>query len=215
MRLVIFDCDGVLVDSERISNRVLAEMLTAEGLEMTMEESRARYQGRLLGEIAQSAEQVLGHTLGEGWIERYESERDVAFVRGLESVPGARQTVERVQACGIAACVASQGTLAKTRRSLELTGLRDLFAEDALFSAEFVSRGKPYPDLFLHAAARIGVPPPDCVVVEDTPSGVSAGRAAGMRVIGYAADADETALSSAGAEIVRSMAEVPGLLGLP
>jgi beta-phosphoglucomutase-like phosphatase (HAD superfamily) len=111
-------------------------------------------------------------------------------------------------------CVASQGKLSKTRLSLELTGLRDMFAEDALFSAELVPRGKPYPDLFLHAARAMGVDPAGCVVVEDTPSGVTAAVAAGMRAIGYAADSDERALRRAGAELVWALNELPERLGL-
>jgi len=114
----------------------------------------------------------------------------------------------------VAVCVASQGKLEKTRLSLELTGLRRLFGEDALFSAESVPRGKPHPDLFLHAAGTMGAEPAACAVVEDTPSGVTAAVAAGMRVIGYAADSDEAALRAAGAEIVHSLDEVPRLLGL-
>lgn len=110
--------------------------------------------------------------------------------------------------------MASQGKLEKTRLSLELTGLLHLFDEQSLFSAHSVARGKPHPDLFLHAARTIGAEPSDCVVVEDTPSGVSAAVAASMRAIGYAADSDEAALRRAGAEIIQSLEELPVLLGL-
>jgi HAD superfamily hydrolase (TIGR01509 family) len=129
-------------------------------------------------------------------------------------VSGAARAVERVRSASVAVCVASQGKLEKTRLSLELTGLRDLFPDRALFSAESVARGKPHPDLFLRAAAVMGVAPAACVVVEDTPSGVTAAVSAGMRVLGYAADSDEAALRRAGAEIVRSLDELPGVLGL-
>ena len=111
--------------------------------------------------------------------------------------------------------MASQGRLAKTRLSLELTGLDALFAERARFSAEQVARGKPHPDLFLHAAAEMGMPARACVVVEDTPSGVQAAVAAGMRVVGYFADSDEQALRDAGAEQrIAAMPELPRLLGI-
>jgi HAD superfamily hydrolase (TIGR01509 family) len=129
-------------------------------------------------------------------------------------VPGAAQALGRVKAAGLLTCVASQGKLEKTRLSLELTGLRHLFAERSLFSAHSVARGKPHPDLFLHAAQTMGAQPEDCVVVEDTPSGVTAAVTAGMRAIGYAADSDETALRRAGAEIVYSLEAVPEMLGL-
>jgi HAD superfamily hydrolase (TIGR01509 family) len=212
--LVIFDCDGVLVDSESISNGVLAEMLTEEGLPTSLAEARHDYQGLLLDEVRTRAEDKLGRRLPEDWLGRYERRRAEVFRAELRPVPGAAQAVKAVGAAGLAACVASQGKLSKTRMSLELTGLRDLFADGHLFSAEQVPRGKPHPDLFLHAARAMGVDPVRCVVVEDTPSGITAALAAGMRAIGYAADSDEPALRRAGAEIVRALSELPERLGL-
>ncbi len=214
LQLVIFDCDGVLVDSEVISNTVLARLLSEEGLPTTLAQARRDYQGLLLEEVVCGAEAKLGRSLPAGWLERYERERTHAFREELQAVLGAAATVARIHAAGIAVCVASQGKLEKTELSLELTGLRPLFGERALFSAHAVPRGKPHPDLFLHAARTMGAEPAACVVVEDTPSGVTAAVAAGMRVLGYAADSDEQALRTAGAEIVHSLGEVPSLLGL-
>jgi HAD superfamily hydrolase (TIGR01509 family) len=214
LELVIFDCDGVLVDSEVISNGVLARMLSAEGLPTTLAQARHDYQGLLLDEVLRGAEGKLGRALPAGWLARYERERTDAFRTELEAVPGAAEAVATIAAAGVAVCVASQGKLEKTRLSLELTGLRHLFLDAALFSAHSVPRGKPYPDLFLHAASAMGAAPARCVVVEDTPSGVSAAVAAGMRVLGYGADSDETALQEAGAELVASLGEVPSVLGL-
>jgi HAD superfamily hydrolase (TIGR01509 family) len=214
LRLVIFDCDGVLVDSEVISNRVLARMLTTEGLPTTLVEARRDYQGLLLSEVLERAQERLGRSLAGDWLASYESERAAEFRRELRPVAGAAEVVEAVRAAGVAACVASQGKLEKTRLSLEITGLRHLFAERELFSAWSVARGKPYPDLFLRAAADMGVDPANCVVVEDTPSGVMAGVAADMRVLGYTADSDEQALRQAGSEVFGSMCDLPGLLGL-
>jgi HAD superfamily hydrolase (TIGR01509 family) len=212
--MVIFDCDGVLVDSERISNDVLARMLREQGLPMTLEQARRDYQGLLLGEIVDDAETRIGRPLPDGWVARYERDRGEVFRRELRSVPGASEVIARVTNAGLKVCVASQGKLEKTQLSLDLTGLRALFPDTALFSAHSVARGKPHPDLFLHAASVMGVDPSACVVVEDTPSGVSAAVSAGMRVFGYTADSDETALRDAGAEIVRSLLELPRLLGL-
>jgi HAD superfamily hydrolase (TIGR01509 family) len=212
--LVIFDCDGVLVDSERISNDVLARMLSVEGLPKTLAEARRDYQGLLLGDVVSAAEAELGRSLPAGWLEAYERARAEAFRRELQAVPGAAEAVARVCAAGVDVCVASQGKLEKTRLSLQLTGLRALFADRALFSAHSVARGKPHPDLFLHAARTIGADPSGCVVVEDTPSGITAAVAAEMRVFGYAADSDEDALRQAGAEILHTMEELPGRLGL-
>ncbi len=215
LRLVIFDCDGVLVDSEVISNGVLARMLSAEGLPTTLLEARRDYQGLLLGEVFERAQEKLGRALPQDLSSRFERERADAFQRELEPVRGAAEVVERVRAAGVDACVASQGKLEKTSLSLDITGLRRLFPERSLFSAWSVARGKPHPDLFLHAAAEMGVLPAQCVVVEDTPSGVAAGVAAGMRVFGYTADSHEPALRQAGAEVFSTMAELPALLGLP
>jgi HAD superfamily hydrolase (TIGR01509 family) len=212
--MVIFDCDGVLVDSETISNDVLARSLSDEGLSMTLEQTRRNYQGLLLGEIVDDAETKLGRPLADGWVARYERERSEVFKRELRPVPGADEVITQVTNAGLKVCVASQGKLEKTRLSLDLTGLRQLFPDGALFSAHSVPRGKPHPDLFLHAAHQMGVNPAGCVVIEDTPSGVTAAVSAGMLVFGYAADSDETALRDAGAEIFSSFEELPQLLGL-
>jgi HAD superfamily hydrolase (TIGR01509 family) len=214
LQLVIFDCDGVLVDSEPISNRVLAEALTAEGLPTTLEQALVEYKGLLLSDIVAHAEAKLGRPLPESWVEEYERDRIEGFRRELEPVPGAAEAVERVIAAGLEVCVASQGKLEKTKLTLGLTGLRELFADELLFSAYAVARGKPHPDLFLHAAKVMGVEPSQCVVVEDTTLGVRAASSAGMRALGYGADSDEAALRQAGAEVFRSLDELSVLLEL-
>jgi HAD superfamily hydrolase (TIGR01509 family) len=213
-KLVIFDCDGVLVDSEPISCSVLARLLTAEGLPTTLAQARRDYQGLLLTEVRASAEAKLGRALADDWLTGFERERAEEFARQLEAVSGALDAVERVTEAGLRVCVASQGKREKTELSLELTGLRGHFSDRALFSADEVLRGKPHPDLFLHAARMMGGEPEGCVVVEDTPPGVRAAISAGMRALGYAADSDEEALGRAGADTFHSMAELPRLLGL-
>jgi HAD superfamily hydrolase (TIGR01509 family) len=212
---VIFDCDGVLVDSEGISNRVLAEMLTAEGLPTTQKEALRDYKGLLLTDVVGRAEGKLGHALPRDWSGRYETERASAFRRELRPMPAAAETVERVMVAGIGVCVASQGKLSKTALSLQLTGLERLFAESARFSAHSVPNGKPAPDLFLHAASSMGAEPAGCVVVEDTALGIAAAVSAGMHAVGFASDGDRQALHEAGAaDILDSLAELPPLLGL-
>lgn len=213
-RLVIFDCDGTLVDSEEISTEALARSLSEHGLATTIAEARREYQGLLLTEIDARAQAKLGRPLPDGWLERFEHDRGERFRRELRAVAGAAETVREIKAAGIAVCVASQGKLEKTRLTLELTGLRELFAERQLFSAWSVARGKPHPDLFLHAAAAMGVEVGECVVVEDSPSGIVAARAAQMRVVGYAPQ-DGVELLRAGAdELVRSLDQLPTRLGL-
>ena len=145
LQLVIFDCDGVLVDSEVISNEVLARPLSAEGIEMELQETRREFQGLLLADIGARAEAKLGRKLLDDWLERYEREREEAFGRDLRPVPGAANGVQAISAAGIAVCVASQAKLEKIRLSLGLAGLRDLFQPEALFSSYSVPRGKPPP----------------------------------------------------------------------
>ncbi len=212
VQLVIFDCDGVLVDSEVISNRVLAEMLTEQGLPTTLPQARREYQGLLLDDVLSSAQARLGRPLPADWLERYEAVRADAFRRELKPVAGAADTVRRLLDGGVRVCVASQGKLEKTGLSLALTGLDRLFPEPVRFSAASVANGKPAPDLFLLAAATIGVEPPACAVVEDTPSGVRAAVTAGMRAIGYTADSDARGLRGAGAELLGSLGRLPYLL---
>ncbi|HEY3866116.1 MAG TPA: HAD family hydrolase [Solirubrobacteraceae bacterium] len=214
LQLVIFDCDGVLVDSEVISNEVLARALTEQGLPTTLAQSRRDYQGLLLADIDSRAQAKLGRPLEKDWLERYERNRTAAFRRELRAVPGVAAVVRRIETAGVAVCVASQGKLEKIRLSLKLTKLDHLFPDEVLFSAYSVPRGKPDPDLFLHAAQEMAAGPSRCVVVEDTPSGVTAAVAAGMRVFGYASDSDAPALRQAGAEVFATMEELPGLLGL-
>lgn len=214
LKLVIFDCDGVLVDSEPISNGVLAQALTAVGLPTTLKDALVEYKGLLLSETVAKAEAKLGRSLPEGWVAGYERDRAEVFRRELKPIPGAAAAVERVSGAGLEVCVASQGRLEKTWLTLGLTGLIDLFPDGAIFSAYSVARGKPHPDLFLHAARTMEVVPECCLVVEDTPIAVAAAVGAGMRVLGYAADADRTELRAAGAEVFESMPELPALLGL-
>ena len=213
-RLVIFDCDGVLVDSEGISNEVLARMLTAAGLPTSAEQSRRAYQGMMLADIVARAEGALGCALPADFQTSYERARDSEFRSRLRPTPGAAAAIKRIQEAGVRVCVASQGRLSKTELTLSVTGLRRLFDADALFSAYSVPRGKPSPDLFLAAAEAMDVEPSSCVVVEDTPSGVRAGVSAGMRVFGYVADSDRKALQIAGAEPFESMRELPSRIGV-
>jgi HAD superfamily hydrolase (TIGR01509 family) len=214
LQLVIFDCDGVLVDSEVISNGVLARLLTEAGVPLTLAETRRDYQGLLLDEILTRTAERFGRRLPDGFLDRFQAERAEEFRRELKPVPGAAEVIQHVKAAGIPVCVASQGKLEKTRMTLSLTGLDKLIPEDAVFSAYSVPRGKPHPDLFLHAAAVMGAKPEASVVVEDTPSGVLAAVAAGMRVLGFTADSDAAALREAGADVFESLDQVPGLLGL-
>ena len=205
--LVILDCDGVLVDSEPLSNRVLSEALTAAGHPMTAEETTAAFMGRSWV----SCEEIMRARFGavpEGLDADYRRRVAAAFDAELKPVPG---VVEALDAIHHPTCVASSGPHEKMRHTLALTGLYERF-EGRIFSAYDVARGKPAPDIFLHAAAGMGFAPADCVVVEDSPVGVEAACAAGMRVLGYAGHTDPALLSQADA-VFADMAELPGLIG--
>lgn len=197
--LVIFDSDGVLVDSEAISNRALAETLTACGLPTTPEQALAEYKGRILADVHARAEERHGQPLPDGWIEEFEALRALYFKEELREIPGVRELVEQVKAAGLDVAVATQGKPSKTDLTLGLTGLRELFDDDAVFTSYGVERGKPFPDLYLHAAEARGKSPDRCAVIEDTVLGITAGKAAGMTVFGYSAETPPQAIAAAGA----------------
>jgi HAD superfamily hydrolase (TIGR01509 family) len=208
---VVFDCDGVLVDSERINNGVFAELLTRAGLPMTMLECADRYMGRPTGECVTDAERELGRPVGFDLAAAYEAET-IARQRDLTEVAGVRAVLDRLTAAGVPVCVASSGSPAEIAFRLGVTGL-DRYFGDHLYSASMVARGKPAPDLFRYAAARLGVDPERCVLIEDSPAGVRGGVAAGMHVIGYADLATPARLLAAGAvDVVTEMSDLAVLL---
>ncbi|CAM3348230.1 HAD family hydrolase [Stackebrandtia soli] len=212
-RLVIFDNDGVLVDSERISNVVFAALITEHGLPTTFEESVALYMGKRTSDCVGLIEASLGRALPPDFVHQYERRCETVLRRELAPVDGARELVEALRTRGSDYCIASSGTPDEIALRLNLTGLASLFDAN-VYSASMVERGKPAPDLFLHAAASHAVEASDCVVIEDSTAGVTAARAAGMRVIGHAALASAERLRDAGAdEVVTTMRDVPSLLG--
>ncbi len=212
--LVIFDCDGVLVDSEPIANRLIAEALSAAGLSMSGEEALERYRGGKLTRIKIRVEEDLGIDLGDHWVDDIYQKQFDAFRRELQLIPGIVDVLDALDRAGVPYCVGSNGPLYKMRVSLGVTGLYERL-ESRIFSADMVSEPKPAPDLFLHAAAAFDIPPEDVAVVEDSAPGVTAGVAAGMRVFGYAHDSGEPPLKAAGAlATFMSMNELPELMGL-
>ncbi|MEO5335776.1 MAG: HAD family hydrolase [Magnetospirillum sp. WYHS-4] len=180
--LIIFDCDGVLVDSEPIASRLLARELTALGYPMKPEDCRARFTGISMRRVMAMIEADRGRPLPADFEAEMRRKDFEAFAAELTPCPG---VAEAVPALAFAKCVASSGAPEKIRHSLTLTGLIAHF-DGHLFSASQVARGKPAPDLFLHAARTMGAAPDRCVVVEDARAGIEAGLAAGMRVLGFA-----------------------------
>ena len=181
-QLVIFDCDGVLVDSEPISVRIDVEMFAEVGITVSEQDVIDRFVGRSPELLAEAVQEQLGEPPPSGWEERGERRLRRAFEAELEPVAGIGEALERIS---LPVCVASSSPPERLRFKLELTGLYERFA-GRIFSATEVANGKPAPDLFLHAADRMGFEPAACVVVEDSRYGVEAARAAGMDVLGYA-----------------------------
>ncbi|MET9220826.1 HAD family hydrolase [Streptomyces sp. NPDC088197] len=201
--LVIFDNDGVLVDSEPISNRILAGHLTEVGHPTTYEDSIRDYMGAAVHRVHDVVWERSGRRLPEGFDEELHARVFAAFERELEPVAGAAGVLDRLVAEGVPYCLASSGSHERIRVALRRTGLYERFGEERIFSSQDVGRGKPAPDLFLHAAAVMGVAPERCAVVEDSPLGVRAAVAAGMDVYAFTAMtpaekvADATALFGA------------------
>lgn len=211
--LVIFDCDGVLVDTETLANRRLSSWLTEAGFAISYEDCRRTFCGRSMKSVQEEVE-ASGVMLGD-FVNRWYRELPGLFDEGLEAVPHVETAVLALKAAGIPWCVASSANVEKMHITLGRTGLLPHF-EHVLFSASMVERGKPFPDLFLHAASKMGFAPGECAVVEDAVPGVKAARAAGMRVFGYHGDplSDREGLAAAGATLFDDMRALPGLLGL-
>ena len=210
--LVIFDCDGVLVDSERIAVRVDAVVLGRLGWALTEAEIIERFMGRSEAYMVGEIEAALGRPLPVDWDAEFAPLYREALEAELQPVDG---VVAALDAIPMPTCVASSSTHERLRFTLGLTGLLERF-DGRIFSAADVAHGKPAPDLFLHAAASLGAEPARCAVVEDSLYGVQAARAAGMHAFGYAGGltaADR--LAGPGTTVFSDMRELPALLARP
>jgi HAD superfamily hydrolase (TIGR01509 family) len=207
--LVIFDCDGVLVDSERLAVRVESALLTELGWPLTEAEVSERFMGRSEAYMRAEIAAHLGDRLQPGWEDEFEPRYRRAFEAELTAVDGVPEMLARVS---LPSCVASSSTHKWLRFVLRLTGLYEQF-EGRIFSATEVANGKPAPDLFLHAADRMGASPSGCVVVEDSRYGVEAARAAGMRVLAFWGGLTPVEfLRGPNTVVFEHMRDVPGLL---
>jgi HAD superfamily hydrolase (TIGR01509 family) len=207
--LVIFDCDGVVVDSERIVFDVFGAFIRSLGVHLTEAETRQQFLGRTLAACVTIVERLSGKPVPPEAVVEYIAERDRVLRERVRAVDGIREVLEELT---IPFCIASSGGYDKMGITLGATGLMPLF-EGRLFSATEVPRGKPAPDIFLFAAERMGMKPQRTVVVEDTVSGVRAGCAAGMTVLGYVDLTPAAKLVDAGASTTFThMRELPALL---
>lgn len=212
--LVIFDCDGVLVDSEALSCRVHADVLTAHGYPISADQVHDRFLGRSAREARNEVEAELGFALPDAYTLALKAEVDRVFGEWLQPMPGLHDVLGQLPQ---RVCVASSGTPTRIRSSLTTTRLLAHF-DPHLFSAADVARGKPAPDLFLYAAEQMGVPPARCLVIEDSIAGVTAALAADMIVLGFTGgshcrpDQAETLRALGAHAVFDDMAQLPDLI---
>jgi beta-phosphoglucomutase-like phosphatase (HAD superfamily) len=222
VQAVVFDCDGVLVDSEPITNGVLTAMLNELGLGFTLEQTMRTFMGKALRDELAIIEKLCGRALPPDWYAGFTVRRDAALAREVRAVPGIEGVLDALAAAGVPHAVASGADRAKMRLTLGTTGLLGRFESEAarmvaaspaargphvvpgsrLFGADMVERAKPAPDVYLLAARGLGLDAARCAVIEDTPTGTAAGVAAGATVLGYCAHTDPRALLAAGATAV-------------
>lgn len=208
--LIIFDCDGVLVDSEVLAVEIDRQVLTEHGWELTREQVIEKFLGIPMIKVQEGLEEYLNRPLGPEWIDSLETRYKESFEESLEPVPG---IIEALEQLAVPRCVASSGTHQRIRHSLSLCKMLRYFEDSHIFSAQDVARGKPAPGLFLHAASSMGVEPENCVVIEDSAHGVSAAKAAGMPVLDYAGGVTPAhKLDDAGAYVFENMEDLPQII---
>ncbi|MEH2045020.1 HAD family hydrolase [Nostoc sp.] len=206
--LVIFDCDGVLVDSEGLGNRVLVEFVAEFGLAMKLEEAILLFKGCKMADCVAVIEQRLEKKMPQDFVTQFRARTAEAFECELLPVEGIEAALDKIN---LPICVASSGPPEKIQLALRVTNLLPRF-EGRIFSSYEIGSWKPSPDLFLHAAKSMGFQAPSCTVIEDSILGVRAGVAAGMRVFGYTEQREATLLEASGARVFHSMYQLPCLL---
>jgi len=206
--LVIFDCDGVLVDSEPIASRIFCDLINEIGLKISYEQTVIDFEGISDEDCIKIVEERIGRSVPDDFMSLHDKKLFASFLKNLKPVEGILDALNNIL---LPTCVASSGPHSKMDISLGITNLKSIF-KGRIFSATEVERGKPYPDLFLYAAEKMGVSPESCVVVEDSVFGVRAGISAGMTVLGYAARTKPELLTAEGASTFLRMEELPDLI---
>ena len=213
LRLVIFDCDGVIVDSEAIANRVAAEMISDLGWKMTGEQAQDNFLGMTLNAMVPIISARIGRPVPRDWLDNLVNTIADAMATQAIAIPGAIEALDGVAALGLPWRIASNSSHQEMQVKFARIGISARVA-GRVHSFTDVSHGKPAPDLFLSAAAAEGVDPHHCVVIEDSTTGARAAAAAGMDCLGYLAHGDGAALRATGAVPFRSMFDLPGLIRL-
>ncbi|HEY6123727.1 MAG TPA: HAD-IA family hydrolase [Steroidobacteraceae bacterium] len=209
---LIFDCDGVLIDSEYLASRVESELVGALGLTLGVEEAHDLFLGKTVDGVLDAIASRTGQRPTAAWVYNWAFATAHTFLRELKSVDGVGVAVETLRRRGHRMAVASQSPLARVQLSLHVAGLAGQFGEH-IYVTSMVARPKPSPDIYLLAAQKLGVEPHDCIVIEDSPASAAAALGAGMRVIGYAPDKTFDAMRASGATVIRTMDELIPTIG--
>jgi beta-phosphoglucomutase-like phosphatase (HAD superfamily) len=204
---LIFDCDGVLIDSEYLASRVESEVGRDLGLSLGVEEAHDLFLGKTVDGVLDAIAARTGKRPSSAWVYNWAFATAHAFLRELKTVDGVGVAVETLRRRGHHMAVASQSPLARVQLSLHVAGLAGQFG-DHIYVTSMVPRPKPAPDIYLLAAQKLGAAPADCIVIEDSPAGAAAALGAGMRVIGYAPDKTFDAMRASGVQVIRSMHEL-------
>jgi HAD superfamily hydrolase (TIGR01509 family) len=204
---LIFDCDGVLIDSEYLASRVESELIRGLGLTLDVEQVHDLFLGKTVDGVLDAIAARTGTRPSTAWVYNWAFATAHAFLRELKSMDGVGVAVETLRRRGHPMAVASQSPLARVQLSLHVAGLAGQFG-DHIYVTTMVARPKPAPDIYLLAAERLGAAPADCIVIEDSPAGAAAALGAGMRVIGYAPDKTFEAMRASGAQVIRTMDEL-------
>ncbi|HEU4779697.1 MAG TPA: HAD family phosphatase [Steroidobacteraceae bacterium] len=209
---LIFDCDGVLIDSEYLASRVESELIRDFGLKLGVEEVHDLFLGKTVDGVLDAIAARAGTRPSSIWVYNWAFATAHAFLRELKAVDGVGVAVETLRQRGHRMAVASQSPLARVQLSLHVAGLAGQFG-DHIYVTSMVARPKPAPDIYLLAAEKLGAAPADCIVIEDSPAGAAAALAAGMRVIGFAPGPTAPAMRERGATVIRSMDELIAAIG--
>ena len=209
-KCIIFDCDGTLVDSEHVTNQIIAEMAGELGITMTGDEATATFGGKTLDAVLYKMRELSGKEIPDDWLPRLIKRVSEAWKTELNPVDGVKELLEHLN---IPLCVASNGEPIHVNQSLEMTGLRGFF-DGNIFCASDVGVPKPAPDLFLYAAKKMGFKPEQCIVIEDSISGVMAANRAKIKVYGLVKMCSAEELENAGAIPFTNMRNLPALLGI-
>ena len=204
---LIFDCDGVLVDSEYLASRVESELIRDLGLTLSVDEVHDLFLGKTVDGVLDAIAARAGQRPSSIWAYNWAFATAHAFMRELRMVEGVGAAVEALRKRGHRMAVASQSPLDRVKFSLEVAGFGRQFG-DQIYVTTMVRRPKPAPDVYLLAAEKLGAAPADCIVIEDSPAGAAAALGAGMRAIGYAPGKSFDAMQKSGARVIRAMSEL-------